>query len=416
MNKPLVFLLLAAFLVLLPSCNSSPDEESGRTSTLWDMREGYGGFVAPGGRQGSAGAGDFAGVGAFPGYDRGAGVSRTFVSPGGRGPVAAEPVLPITGLALGQSSNIRGAATQGALSLASVSIEVESVQGATVQVQAIAQSLGGFVEQLSSSGGSEHPRADIIIKVPQVQFTPAMERIEAMGDVQFRSLGREDVTDQHIDLSARLATYRKEEQSLTSLMERSSSVSELLSVERELARVQTNIERTQAQLVLLERQVDMATIHVALFPSGTVQAGVAAGSFTINTTGIGDRVVELREYVTGRRGVIDQFYLSSSAGEERAEVVFRVYADDFNRTARFVEGQGDVTSRKLLERRDPSGQEGAQVRRPNARIQVSYVDSSTSVSAWVPILLVVSILVLAGAVTYLMRLAYTRGRRRGSFI
>ena len=403
MNKPLVFLFLAAFLVLLPACGSPSSEDKRSASALWDVREEYGGPRADAGRQGATGVGAAA---VPPAFD-----SR-------RGPVSgrSEPLLPLSDLAVGRGSDIPKTSGGSSQSLASVSLEVESVQGATSQVQAIAQSLGGFVERLSSTGGSQSPRSDIIIKVPQAQFTSALERIESLGEVQFRSLGSEDVTDRHVDLVARLATYRKEEQSLRSLMERSSSVSELLSVEREMARVQTSIERAEAQLNLLERQVEMATIHVTLFPSGMVEAGFAAGSFTIKTSGVPDRVVELREYIAGRRGVVDRFYLFSESGEERAEVVFRVFADDFNRTAQFVESQGKVAARQLVERRDPSGQAGSQMRRPNARVQVTYVDSSTGINIWIPVLIVLGVLVLAGAVAYLMRQAYVRGRRRGSFI
>ena len=409
MNKPLVFMLLAAFLALLPACGSSPAEDNRGASALWDTGGAFGGSATPNG-QGSSNTENAFGAMAFPGYLPGAAAQPV------PGSAMQEPLTPIRDLELGARRGLPVTVAGGSQSLARTSLEVESVQGATIQVQAIAQSVGGFVEQLSSSGGAQVPRSDIIVKVPQGQFTRALERIEALGDVQFRSLGSEDVTDQHIDLTARLATYRKEEQSLNSLLERSNSVAELLSIERELARVQTGIERAQAQLDLLERQVDLATIHVALFPSGAAPSGFAAGSFTIDTSNISERVVELREYITGRRGVVDQFYLSSSPDGERAEVVFRVFADDFNRTARFVERQGRVTSRQLVERRDPSGQEGPRSRRPNARIQVAYVDRPPGLNIWVPLVVLLGILVLAGGVAYLMRQAYTRGRRRGSFI
>ena len=396
MNKSVVFLLLAAFLVLLPACTSSSSGAEDGKSILWDAGagDGFGGSLP----SGSANLGNFAGAPPAPG------------SPG------SEAMLPIRDLALGPNTVISGTADSASPSLAQISLEVESVPGATAQVQAIAQSVGGYVERLSSAGGSQKPRADVIVKIPQVQLTAAMERIEALGDVQFRSLGAEDVTGRHIDLAARLATYRKEEQSLTSLVERAGSVGELLSVERELARVRAGIERTQAQLDLLERQVDMATVHVTLLRAGIAPAGFATASFTLSATDIPARITELREYVAGRRGVVDQFYLSSSDDEERAEVVFRVFADDFNRSAQFVERQGQVTARQILERRDPSGREGSQARRPDSRIHVAYVDSSTDVNLWIPILIIVGVLVLAGAVAYLMRQAYTRGRSRGSFM
>ena len=272
------------------------------------------------------------------------------------------------------------------------------------------------MERLASAGGSIAPRSDIILKGPQGQFSSVMERIEFLGEVQYRSLGSEDVTDQHVDLTARLSTLRQEEQGLSSLLERSNSVSELLSVERELSRVRTSIEQTQWQLELLERRVDLATIHVALFPRGTATVSGPMAAFTLETNGVDARVAEVQRFAADRLGQIDEIYLSSDGDSQQAHVTFRVYADDFGRATQFVESQGRVTARELLDRRDTSGAATSQRRAPNASFQVTYVDSSTGVSAWVPILIIVVLLALAGAIAVLMRTAYSRGRRRGSFI
>ena len=103
------------------------------------------------------------------------------------------------------------------ISVASVSLEVEAVQGAVVSVRNIAESLGGFVDQLSSSGGGESQQATIAIRVPQVQFLNAIESIEALGQVVSSSVSSEAVSEQFIYLEARLKSSLSQEQSLLSL-------------------------------------------------------------------------------------------------------------------------------------------------------------------------------------------------------
>ena len=158
------------------------------------------------------------------------------------------------------------------ISSASVSLEVEDVQESTVQVRVIAESLGGFVEQLSSFGGTERQRANMTIRVLQDQFFSALERIEALGKVQSRNIGSEDVSEQFIDLEARLKSALSEEESLLKLLGRAGAVSEILAIERELARVRSEIERFQGQLNFLERRGDLATIKVD-FSSPALCAG-----------------------------------------------------------------------------------------------------------------------------------------------
>ena len=135
------------------------------------------------------------------------------------------------------SSGALQTAQRKVISSASITVELKNISEATTQVRVIAESLGGFVEQLSSSGGPQRQRATMTIRVPQDQFFPALERIEALGTVQSRNIGSEDVSEQFIDLEAHLKSALGEEQSLLSLLERAGTVSEVLAIERELFRV-----------------------------------------------------------------------------------------------------------------------------------------------------------------------------------
>ena len=100
--------------------------------------------------------------------------------------------------------------------------------------------------------------------MPQAQFSSAVEQIELVGKVQSKNLGSEDVSERFIDLQARLKSSLREDESLLSLLDRTSTVIEVLAIERELTRVRLDIERLQGQLNFLERRIDLATITVSL--------------------------------------------------------------------------------------------------------------------------------------------------------
>ena len=301
--------------------------------------------------------------------------------------------------------------------IASLSIEVEEVEAAVDRARAVAESLGGFVEHLSSSGGSETPRADLTIRIPQTGFSDALEHIESLGEVQFRNLGSEDVTEQFIDLGARLKSSMAEEKSLLALLERSNSVTEILTVERELTRVRADIERAQGRLNFLERRVDLATIQVSLFLPGSGPSNPPVANFTMDASDVSDQMSQLKGYVAGLGGAIDQVYLSTNEGGERAEVTFRVFSQDFYQASAFIEDQGKLRSRNIREGiLILTGEETPRAKRPDARIDVVYLDESFDFQPWLAIFGIVLALALAGAMAVLLRIAYRRGRRRGSFI
>lgn len=301
------------------------------------------------------------------------------------------------------------------ISTASLSIEVELVEPAVARARAIAESLGGFVEHLSSSGGAEPPLANLTVRVPQPQFFRALARIEVLGEVQSRNLGNEDVTEQFIDLSARLKSYQEEEQSLLALLGRGGNITEILAVERELSRVRAEVEGLQGRLNFLERQVDLATIRLFLFPPGERSANPPVASFTLNTSNVDDRVARLKSFVAGRGGEVDEVLLLTREDREQADVTFRVFSQDFDRTVAFIQGQGGLRHKELRERINPSGEETPRAKRPDARIEVRYLDESFDFQPWLLFGILLVGAALSGTVAYLMRLAYRRGRLRGRF-
>ena len=339
-----------------------------------------------------------------------AGASGAAGPAGARGP--AGPAQPPS-----QPGQAGPAAERKIIFIASLSIEVEEVEAAVDRARAVAESLGGFVEHLSSSGGSETPRADLTIRIPQTGFSDALEHIESLGEVQFRNLGSEDVTEQFIDLGARLKSSLAEEKSLLALLERSNSVTEILTVERELARVRADVERAQGQLNFLERRVDLATIHVSLFLPGSGPFNPPVANFTIDASDVSEQVNRLKGYVAGLGGAIDQVYLSTYEGGERAEVTFRVFSQDFYQASAFIEDQGKLRNRNIREGiLILTGEETPRAKRPDARIDVVYLDESFDFQPWMVVFGIVLVLALAGLMAVLLRIAYRRGRRRGSFI
>jgi hypothetical protein len=74
----------------------------------------------------------------------------------------------------------------------------------------------------------------------------------------------EDVTDQVVDLEARLRTLRAERDRLRELYQEANSTEEVLAVEERLSEVQTEIERAEARLASLERRVALSTVTVEI--------------------------------------------------------------------------------------------------------------------------------------------------------
>jgi ribosome maturation protein Sdo1 len=90
--------------------------------------------------------------------------------------------------------------TRQIISQGSMSVEVTDVPSAATRVRAIAEGVGGFVEQLSSHGVGEFQKSTITVRVPQDEFFSVFEQIKSLGKVQNENAGTEDITERFIDL------------------------------------------------------------------------------------------------------------------------------------------------------------------------------------------------------------------------
>ena len=302
-------------------------------------------------------------------------------------PAAMAPVAPEPRGAAGtfrEGGQFSGSALQTAqrkiISSASVSLEVEVVEDAIDQVRAIVDGMGGFIEQLSSSGEPGHDRANITVRVPQENFLTTLELIEDLGKVRNRNLGSEDVSEQFIDLEARLKSSLQEERSLLSLLEKAGVVSEVLAIERELFRIRADIERFQGQLNFLQRRVDLSTISISLSPPERDPGELPSASVTISVSDVGAAVDAVKVFAASFAGKVDRVFLSEREGKQEARLTLLVFSSEFGQAVGFLEAQGKVRNKEVFEGTVQNGVTAVPEEKPEARIAISLIAEDDSVN------------------------------------
>jgi hypothetical protein len=151
-------------------------------------------------------------------------------------------------------------------------LEEDGLQGALSRVVDVAKSHGGFV--LSTSVEDQGDRSGtVVIRVPAGSFEEALADARALGEVVREQVSGEDVSQEFVDLEARLRNFEAQESVLLDLMAESDSVADTLRVQRELQDVQLEIERLRGRLRYLRDQTDLSTITLRLRESDPVVAG-----------------------------------------------------------------------------------------------------------------------------------------------
>jgi hypothetical protein len=133
------------------------------------------------------------------------------------------------------------------------------------RAQLIATSLGGDVLGLSQSGSGESRSAMLTMRVPSTRFGDALRQLKELeGEVVTSGVNAQDVTDQFVDLQARLTAKQAEEQRYLAILARANTIDEILKVDSALANVRVQIEQLTAQINSIKTRTEFSTISMSI--------------------------------------------------------------------------------------------------------------------------------------------------------
>lgn len=193
--------------------------------------------------------------------------------------VAADAVGSVgAGALVGRDVVVRGTLT----------VSTEDVTGTARAAADATVRLGGYVEQESTELAGDEPPGDgptgegpagvqLTLRIPTAEFAGLRDEISALGDEESRSMSSEDVTDQVLDVEARLATQRASVERVRALLAQATDLSEVVAVEAELTRRQAELESLQARSDALASSVRLATLVVHVVEPGTRLAAATPG-------------------------------------------------------------------------------------------------------------------------------------------
>lgn len=152
---------------------------------------------------------------------------------------------------------------------ADITMEVDSTTDAQHRVTSIAESNGGFVV---ASEAKQRENVDpskrtldikLVVRLPAHRFGVALDEIKQLaGNLSEANVTGQDVTEEFIDLEARIKTQKALELQFLEIMKQARKVEDALEVQRQTAEVRTEIEKLEGRKRYLENRSSLSTITV----------------------------------------------------------------------------------------------------------------------------------------------------------
>ncbi|MEV5596620.1 DUF4349 domain-containing protein [Streptomyces sp. NPDC052496] len=148
---------------------------------------------------------------------------------------------------------------------ATLTVEAADVPGALAEARTAAKGAGGYVGDESTDRDSEgRERSRVTLRVPPEAYDGLLDRLSRLGTLKKRQVSAKDVTDQVVDTGSRIRSQQASVARVRALMDKATSIGDIVTLESELSRRQTELESLQARLKSLQEQTGTATVTLVL--------------------------------------------------------------------------------------------------------------------------------------------------------
>lgn len=128
-----------------------------------------------------------------------------------------------------------------------------------------AQELGGYMVDSYINNPQETAKATVTVRIPQEKLEQALTYFRGLSiKVIEENLQGQDVTDQYIDIETRLKTLYKTKARFEEMMEKATQIQDILTIQREIINLQSQIDSLKGQQQYYEKNAKMAKLTIYL--------------------------------------------------------------------------------------------------------------------------------------------------------
>ncbi len=238
---------------------------------------------------------------------------------------------------------------QKIIKTAELKIEVRKFAPASARVDGLVTRFGGFYADSSVQQNDDHTTsARFVIRVPQRNFEALYAALKQIGKVKAENAKGEDVTAQYADIDARIRNAQHLEKRLLALLEekrRKDKMSEILEVEREIARVRQEVEKYQGRMRVMQDKISLGTIYLSL---SEPRRSVPHGSIDLEADDVQQAGAGLDNLVRSAGGRVIRRDISRNAeGGLRMEMTLELPLSAYGKVVTGMHRLGRVVSQDL---------------------------------------------------------------------
>lgn len=155
----------------------------------------------------------------------------------------------------------------------SISFKTKSLSETKARIDQIARETGSYYGMETQSAGTSSIEAVCTVRIPAENFDRFLSLLEQhAGEFDSKKIDAIDVTEEYMDLEARIRNKKELEATFRQLLTKAASISDILAVEAQIANVREEIERSEGRLRYLSKSVAFSTLTITYRQPITVRS------------------------------------------------------------------------------------------------------------------------------------------------
>ena len=148
-----------------------------------------------------------------------------------------------------------------------MSVETEDLDSVLTQIKNRTKELGGYIESSNVQNGSAYDNnryrsAVMTVRIPQKSLSSFVDKVGEISNVVSSEETVDDVTLSYVATESRMKALQAEEERLLAFMEQAKSLDELLTIEKRLTEVRSELETVTSALRVYDNKVNYSTINL----------------------------------------------------------------------------------------------------------------------------------------------------------
>lgn len=146
-----------------------------------------------------------------------------------------------------------------------LSLLVSDVRNSVNKILDYTRSIGGYMVNSNLVNPGEVPSATVTVRIPSEQLSATLDYFRKLSlKVVSENLSGEDVTDQYVDIDARLTSLNKTKTRFEEIMAKATEVADIMNVQNEINNLQSQIDSLKGQQLYMQKTAQMAKLTIYL--------------------------------------------------------------------------------------------------------------------------------------------------------